>query len=158
MSPITEGDTMTKRILIVEDDVTLQPFWNTAIRKVDSKTEIVWVTEERAAEKALKESERTGRSFDLIITDLFLEGQRTGIDLFEQCAQDNRTRMLLTSGIHPAKFQRYFGSDVEKAPPFLQKPYSFGECVEVLKWMLGTEGEFGLPHFQSDARSPSQMR
>ncbi|MBX2988376.1 MAG: response regulator [Bdellovibrionaceae bacterium] len=126
---------MKKRILIVEDDITLEPFWISAVHKADPKAEITWVCSERDAEREIKSSVKRHQPYDLIITDLFLAGPRTGIDLWEVAGEDLRNRMVLTSGIHPEKFRRYFG-DHSIAPPFLQKPYSLTETVETLRWML----------------------
>lgn len=129
---------MKKRILIVEDDITLEPFWISAIHKADPRAEVTWVCSERDAEKEIKLSIKKEAPFDLIVTDLFLAGPRTGIDLWEIAGEDLRNRMVLTSGIHPEKFRRYFG-DHSTAPPFLQKPYSLTETVETLKWVLTKE-------------------
>lgn len=129
---------MKKRILIVEDDITLEPFWMTAVHKVDPRAEITWVVSEKDAEREIRHSLKKKAPFDLIIIDLFLAGPQTGIDLWEVAGEGLRSKMILTSGIHPEKFRRYF-DDLSVAPPFLQKPYSLAECVETLRWMLGTE-------------------
>lgn len=129
---------MKKRVLIVEDDITLEPFWMSAVRKADPRTEIVWVVSEKDAEREIRHTLKKKQTFDLIIIDLFLAGPQTGIDLWEVAGEHLRSKMILTSGINPEKFRRYFG-DNSIAPPFLQKPYSMNECVETLRWMLGTE-------------------
>lgn len=129
---------MKKRILIVEDDITLEPFWMSAVHKADPRAEITWVCSERDAEREIKTSLKRRAPYDLIIADLFLAGPRTGIDLWEVAGEELRNRMILTSGIHPEKFRRYFG-DHNTAPPFLQKPYSLTETVETLRWSLGSE-------------------
>lgn len=129
---------MKKRVLIVEDDVTLEPFWTTAVHRADPRAEVTWVVSERDAEKEIREAIQRKNPFDLIVADLFLAGPRTGIDLWEVAGENLRNRMILTSGIHPEKFRRYFG-DHTVAPPFLQKPYSLTECVETLRWMLGAD-------------------
>lgn len=129
---------MKKRILIVEDDITLEPFWISAVHKADPKADVTWVCSERDAEREILRAHKRKMPFDLIITDLFLAGPRTGIDLWEVVGEDLRNRMILTSGIHPEKFRRYFG-DHTIAPPFLQKPYSMAECVETIRWMIGAE-------------------
>lgn len=129
---------MKKRVLIVEDDITLEPFWMSAVYKADPRAEITWVVSEKDAEREIRHSLKKKTQFDLIIIDLFLAGPQTGIDLWEVAGETLRNRMVLTSGIHPEKFRRYF-DDHSVAPPFLQKPYSLTECVETLRWMLGTE-------------------
>lgn len=129
---------MKKRILIVEDDITLEPFWMSAVHKADPTADVTWVCSERDAEREILKAHKKKMPFHVIITDLFLAGPRTGIDLWEVAGEDLRNRMILTSGIHPEKFRRYFG-DHTIAPPFLQKPYSMPECVETIRWMIGAE-------------------
>lgn len=129
---------MKKRVLIVEDDITLEPFWMAALHKADPRAEITWVVSEKDAEREIRHTLKKKQTFDLIIIDLFLAGPQTGIDLWEVAGENLRNKMILTSGIHPEKFRRYF-DDHSVAPPFLQKPYSMTEAVETLRWMLGTE-------------------
>lgn len=131
---------MKNRVLIVEDDVTLEPFWRRALKRADPRSELVWAYSERDAEYEIKRSLMEDRPFKAVVIDLFLAGPQTGIDLWESAGESTRENMILTSGMAAEKFRRYFG-DHHMAPPFLQKPYSFSACVETLRSMLGTEGE-----------------
>lgn len=145
-----------KKVLIVEDDITLEPFWMAALQKADPEAEITWVVSEKDGEREIRHSMKRKVPFDAIIIDLFLAGPQTGIDLWEVAGEHLRRRMILTSSMHPEKFRRYF-DDHSIAPPFLQKPYSLTECVETLRWMLGNDRDARSSVLRDDYEAPAPL-
>jgi hypothetical protein len=65
------------KILIVEDDKTLEPIWDYVTTKVNNLSKVDWATSELEAEDLIFEAQRDGRQYDLVIVDIFLEGARS---------------------------------------------------------------------------------
>ncbi len=122
------------RILIVEDDVTMEPLWSYVIEAAAPGSSVKWVTSEEAAERLIERRIHASEKFDLIIADVFLTGSRTGIDLWKRYAEET-SLFLLMSVMSPQKFAKLLG-DGEPTPFYVQKPLDPRVCIEVLGSML----------------------
>ena len=122
------------RVLIVEDDITMEPLWKYVIETASSGASIKWVTTEEAAEKVIDNRLQMSEEFDLIISDIFLSGSRTGIDLWKKYGNSN-TQFLLMSAVSPTKFGKLVG-DGEPAPLYVQKPLNPNACIDTISAML----------------------
>ena len=122
------------RILIVEDDVTLRPFWSYIIDTVSPEAYVVWVTTEEAAENMIQRRFEKTERFDLVITDVFLSGHRTGIDLWKRFGEEGPS-FLLMSVLSPTKLAKMVGEDVA-TPFYLQKPLDPKACIEAVRALL----------------------
>jgi CheY-like chemotaxis protein len=123
------------RILVVEDD----PFWQKVIGQNIFRTEphssVNYAT---SAEQALAILGRDDH-FDLIVADQYLEGNKTGCELWRECKSRGITApFLLTSG----------NVDVQDFPdvgvPFIHKPYVPSELRRTLGMMLEHRPAEGL--------------
>ena len=123
------------RILIVEDDRTLQPIWSFVASTVDKNVQVDWATSELEAEDLIFEAMRDGKQYDLVIVDIFLEGARTGLDLYERFGHLFHNRMIITSGTEYQKYAEYLNSGTH-APYCLEKPLVPEECINVIGKML----------------------
>ena len=122
------------RILIVEDDMSLKPFWLHLIETVDETAEIKWMTTQEGAFHSLKKWNQSGRPYDLVISDVFLSGQKTGVDLWRESERIN-VPFMLTSVISPKRLEKMF-SPGEPMPVLLQKPINIDECKVLIKSFL----------------------
>ncbi len=122
------------RILICEDDVTLQPFWQYVIESIDPMADIKWVTTEEAAHHVLKKWTAKGEPYDLIISDVFLSGQKTGVDLWHASLELD-TPFIMTSVVSNKKLEKMIGQN-EPIPAYLQKPLDPDECREMVRSLL----------------------
>lgn len=122
------------RVLIVEDDVTMEPLWTYIIDQVAPGAYLKWVTSEEAAEHAIRYQLLRHRPYDLVISDVFLSSSRTGIDLWRQFSE-GYTRFLFMSVISPSKFAKLIGPN-EPTPTYLQKPLNPEECTAAVKALL----------------------
>ena len=122
------------RVLIVEDDITMQPLWKYVIEISAPGASIKWVTTEEGAEKIIAHRLHMSEEFDLIIADIFLSGSRTGIDLWKRYGEGN-TQFLLMSAVSPTKFAKLVG-DGEPTPLYVQKPLNPIACIETISAML----------------------
>src|SRR6478735_103819 len=77
-------DTESYRFLVVEDDMGQWPLWENIIRSSFPKAHIDWETSEAGAEALLRHSFHTEKPYDLVISDVFLDGEETGIDLWSR--------------------------------------------------------------------------
>ena len=123
-----------KRVLLVEDDYTLEPFWRMISQKLEGQPEFEWVTSESAAERAISKGHSKGWSYDVIICDIFLSGGKTGIDLWRKC-RGEATEFVFTSGISIDKFERVLSGSTGHHP-FLMKPLDPLACVSTINTLL----------------------
>jgi CheY-like chemotaxis protein len=108
---------MEKRVLVVEDDTSLMPALARMIESINPEASVEWVTNAEEALHLLRKGLKFGRShvFDLILSDIVLDGEHSGIDLMEACRQaELKSKVILTSG------QRVPDATL----PFLMKPIS----------------------------------
>ena len=128
-----------KKVLLIEDDPTLEPVFNSILEGFDSKIEMDWVTSGEDAIHKLEESRLGAKEspYDLIIADIFLEGPITGVDFWDLCQNVYPDMpVLVMSGLPLHRFFEFIGSN-NVCPPFLQKPLRLAECRETMKRILG---------------------
>ncbi|MBI3556960.1 MAG: response regulator [Deltaproteobacteria bacterium] len=136
-----------KKILIIEDDESLETIFDQAIRNVEPDCQIDWATSVEAALFNMKVAASVnGGSYDLIIADIFLEGDTTGIDFWQSCQfLYPDTPVIVTSSIGIDEFFRIIGRSAI-SPPFLPKPIRLGECRQLLKTLLKYSADSRLRH------------
>jgi DNA-binding NtrC family response regulator len=117
------------RILIVEDDVTMEPLWRYVIETARPGTLVEWMTSGEAAASRLQST-----AFDLIISDIFLGGEVTGLDLWELADND---RFLLISVITPARLDALALNTRRPLPSYIQKPLDPTQLIETVRALLG---------------------
>ena len=122
------------RILIVEDDVSMQPLWSYVVETASPGAQIKWVLSEEAADQAIRTLLQKSDAFDLIISDIFLAGSRTGLDLWKKHAE-GPSPFLMTSMISSQKLNRLLGED-SPPPFFMPKPLNPKSCVKAVRTML----------------------
>lgn len=127
-------DMHAPKILVVEDDITAEPIWEYIIERVDKRASMVWATSVSEADQIIKAAVADGKPFDLIVSDIFLTGALTGIDLWRQFHLQMPTSIVLMSSIEPMKVQKYFRDLGE--PIYLQKPLNMHETIETLYDLL----------------------
>lgn len=127
------------RILIVEDDLDLTVLIDHVIRSIDPTIVADWVTSAERAVALIYKRLRTRpeRPYDLIMTDVFLEGSSTGLDLWRLCAAHlPRVPLVLTSALPLTKLINSLGQTAAK-PLVLAKPFFPDDCRELLLKLLG---------------------
>lgn len=85
------------RVLIVEDDLALQPFWSVVLKRCFSTWHSDWAVSGEQAENLISKSYTQNLPYQLIISDIFLAGSITGLDLIKHRPQDCQTKFLLVS-------------------------------------------------------------
>ncbi len=137
-----------RRVLVIEDDSELSNILDRVLRVIDQRMEIQWATSvEEAQAKLVKQSKKDPDSpYDLIVADIFLEGSKTGLDLWRLCNQNfSDVPVVMTSALPMDKYYQALGQDAI-APPFLAKPFSIGECKQLFEAMFEYRDRYRKKH------------
>ncbi|MBX3020314.1 MAG: hypothetical protein KF799_01450 [Bdellovibrionales bacterium] len=130
--------TAPKSLLVIEDDLSLIQFIDTILDEMKPGLEWEYVT---SGEEALELIRRRGKfrgdsPYSLVITDIFLEGDTTGFDVWLDCQQMYpKMPFVITSCL---SFDRYFSilRGVNNCPIYLPKPLTVGRCQSVFEEYL----------------------
>ena len=127
-----------KSLLVIEDDLSLIQFIDTVLD--DLKPGLEWeyvVSGEEALELIRRRGQFRGDApYSLVVTDIFLEGDTTGFDVWLDCQQMYPTMpFVITSSL---SFDRYFSilRGVNNCPVYLPKPLTLGRCQAVFEEYL----------------------
>ena len=133
-----EKQITSKKALIMEDDLSLRTVLRRILLSIAPLIEIDWVTSAEAALPRIRGDLLSQKNtYDLIITDIFLEGAITGIDFWQTCqVLCPHTSILLMSSMPSDHFFKAIG-EIKKPPQFLSKPLHLAECRKVITKLLG---------------------
>jgi CheY-like chemotaxis protein len=121
-----------KQILLVEDDPYSEMVITRILNRIEVPQDVTWVKSVPEAEAQLIQHQ-----FDLIIADIFLEGERTGLDFWQSCSEKApQTPFVVVSGLPIDKFFLAIGREAI-APPYIPKPVDVAECRQLLQSFLG---------------------
>lgn len=130
-----------RSVFVIEDDPEMFTLLERVLRGIDPTVEVDWalsaeeaidqlVSRIRRRKNLLREAEPP---YDLIVADIFLHGNKTGVDLWRTCTElFPRIPIVVTSGMSMEKFFRTLG-DTAVSPPYLAKPFSIGECKDLFE-------------------------
>lgn len=130
---LSKGSDATK-ILVVEDDQTLWPFWDNILRTSLMKVEVDWTTNEAEAEKLIRFRYQEEDPYDLVISDIFLEGNKTGIDLWNRYGEAAKN-FIFVSGMHLSRYDFLMSLEFGY-PVYLQKPLQPSKCRELIRSLV----------------------
>ncbi|MFN3453867.1 MAG: hypothetical protein ACK41T_02830 [Pseudobdellovibrio sp.] len=123
-------------VLIVEDDITMQPLWEHILVSINPNVSIRWSKSEEGAEIIMNRKIINDQEFDLIIVDIYLSGLKTGIDLWERYRFCD-SLFLFTSSMSVKEFtEKLIKYDDEYIPFYMKKPIKKEVAVETIKAML----------------------
>ena len=125
----------------MEDDIEMSTLIDRVIKNIDPKINLDWSTNAEEAIIKLKNASKKGIElpYNLIIADVFLDGSKTGIDLWRYSKKEyGKIPFILTSA--DQKESLFLKKNLLNFDPiFLQKPFSIQECKTLLKKILGYE-------------------
>ncbi len=124
-----------QRLLVVEDDVALSFLVERLALNINPEIKVDWVTSAEQAVPLLKA--KNGQcKYDLIFADIFLDGERSGLDLWSFCQEEFPwVPVVVTSAMPMDRFFSTIGPN-SVSPTYLPKPFLPRECFQVLKGML----------------------
>jgi DNA-binding response OmpR family regulator len=135
-----DNETQFPRILIVEDDLTYEPIWRYVCREANINASILWRTDFLNAVQLINESREIGRPFDLIVSDISLDGPETGFDLWNEFHEQFNGRFILVSSADHFKDLKFVHQIGE--PIYLKKPISTDEAIMLVHEALSRGGNF----------------
>jgi DNA-binding NarL/FixJ family response regulator len=122
------------RFLVVEDDESQWPLWESILKTNYPRAEIDWETDELGAEALLRHAFQNNKPYSLVISDIFLEGPGTGIDLWNRYGEA-AAHFIFVSSFSMDNFDSLMSSLVNSqngTPMYLQKPLSPKVCKEAI--------------------------
>ncbi len=103
---------MNPKILVVEDDESQWPLWEHILSQYPN-SQIDWCSSEEEAERYICSAIQSGQHYNLVICDIFLAGQRTGIDLWNRFGEAATNYIFVT------------GTDLQKTTLFNQMDFGY---------------------------------
>ena len=126
------------RFLVVEDDSSQWPLWENILKTSFPNAEIDWETDEAGAEALLRHAFQNDKPYNLVISDIFLEGPGTGIDLWNRYGEA-AGNFIFVSSFSMANFDALMNTlahPPEGLPLYLQKPLSSKICKEAVEALV----------------------
>jgi response regulator of citrate/malate metabolism len=124
------------RVLMVEDDLCLKSIMIRTMQKIDPKAKVDWVVTAEKGMNMITERVLADERYDLIVADIGLPGEKSGLDLWQYCkAVCPETSFVFSSGMPVDRFLTILRDEMI-CPPLLSKPFSTGECQQVLTALL----------------------
>lgn len=127
-----------QKILVMEDDPELEYLIEKVLKNINPSIQLDWAVSTEAGltnlMKTLKDTDHP--HYDLIISDIFLEGESTGVDFWRICREHFPcTPFIMTSSLSVEQFTSMAGKKARK-PAYLKKPFSLYVCENLCKKML----------------------
>ncbi|MBC7743002.1 MAG: response regulator [Bdellovibrionaceae bacterium] len=134
-----EPRALPKKILVVEDDTSMTVLVGKAILDAFSDAEIQWASSLEQAVTQLIQNTDIGEKapYDLIIADIFLEGNGTGLDLWKVLSGTYPTiPFLVISSLAEEQVISALNDEQKKGLVYLKKPFQFAQCRQSIKNIL----------------------
>ena len=125
-----------KKILIVEDDMALKPIWEKFFRLFSNQIRLEWAVSCEEATKMVQLANDTAGSYFLIISDIFLAGSKTGIQLINSPeVSASHAKTVLISAADREDVIAKFGHIVP-GTLVISKPFNFKTYNPLFKTLL----------------------
>jgi len=129
-------------VLIIEDDLELSSVIDRIIRCIDPSITVDWCTSAEEAIGQLAGSVDVGQRppYQLIVSDVFLDGEKNGMDFLSYCHQHKlNLQILMMSSTERHKL--FLGNVDSNYAFFIQKPFSIHECRLLIQNLLFPENK-----------------
>lgn len=121
-----------QRVLVVEDDLALQPFWEIFFRRQLNRFRMDWAVSSEEARRLVQGRNEAHDPYSIIITDLFLSGGETGLDLMTSSeVKDSGAQLILVSAIEAEKIRERC-AEITDDNVVISKPLSLPRCERLL--------------------------
>lgn len=130
---------MTNRVLVVEDDLALRPFWELILRRQFNEYHLDWAISCEEAERMISSSVKYDSTYSLIVTDLFLAGSATGLDLIRFIGKNQEhTPLIMVSSANEEDIRNSY-KDTVKNIHVITKPLSVPKIERVLETLFSLQ-------------------
>ncbi|MEI7440818.1 MAG: hypothetical protein WCK43_04190 [bacterium] len=120
-------------VLLIEDDVALHQFWSFLIKKIHPNSAISVTTNAEDAERLISNALESPSPFDLVISNLFLKGEMTGLELWKLFSESEILfpQFIIVSSVPITEYERLV-SDEKRKPFFVRKPLDPNFCGNLI--------------------------
>lgn len=129
-----------KKVLVIEDDKTMTVLLGRALLDMNSDIEIHWAASlEQSLKQLIQNTDiEQKQPYDLVIADIFLEGNGTGLDFFKLM---NETYpqipfLVISSLALDQVLQALDGGTDSSHLTYLRKPFLYSQCKEKVREIL----------------------
>jgi short-subunit dehydrogenase/CheY-like chemotaxis protein len=96
------------RVLILEDDPVALKMWHIRIRQQMPGADIsMFPSVDHLADKLGAAWDNVGAQFDIIVTDIFLSGETTGLEFIRHQSLETQSKTIITSSITVENFEKF---------------------------------------------------
>jgi DNA-binding response OmpR family regulator len=150
----TQTTFTNRKILLVEDDTVWQLLIGQNLKKNAFHTDVHFATSAEQAERMMADEP----DFDLVITDQYLDGYKTGLDLCHTLAHSaSPVPCILLSSMESEDFYDYLKEFHDlPAPKFLSKSHSFQELGRSMESAIATVTQLPKITFHSSMAIPAE--
>jgi len=124
------------RILIVEDDLALQPFWNIVLKRCFKEWTSDWAVSAEEAKRMMTQARHEGVPYSLVISDIFLAGSETGLDLFNAKDELQTSIKFLLVSVAEANRVKDSVDEFTGDSAVLTKPLNLPKCERAINQLL----------------------
>lgn len=132
-----------KKVLIVEDDLSLRPLWENFFRYRTQEVDLSWAVSCEEALKMVEQGNKELTPFYLIISDIFLAGSGTGMELLTSDeVSRSRAKTILVSVADRDDIIREYGHQIPKTQ-VISKPLDFKTYEPIINNILESKDVYG---------------
>lgn len=147
--PLEYGAKLMFNILILDDDPVCAKIWSHTLRKAYPNTKLWIYPSVASAINAHGDYDNIGRLFNLIILDIFLSGDETGLEFATKLSSTAKDRMIVCSSISHSDFLNYSEKHTFEVD-FIKKPINLVACDRVIQAKLKTKYESVMPQLSTE--------
>lgn len=128
-----------RKILIVEDDLALKPIWEKFFKLIATDAVIEWAVSCEEAFKMINQTNEAGASYFLIVSDIFLAGSKTGLELINSSEViKSKAKTVLISAADSDEVVEKFGYLVQDTI-VISKPFDFKKYEHIFRKIFITD-------------------
>lgn len=136
VNTVTGMGQYVKRVLVVDDDLSLRPLWENFFKQWRLSVAIDWAVSCEEAIKMVKQLNEKSNPYVLIIADIFLAGSKTGIELINSIeVVTSQAKKILISSADKNEIVEKFGHLIPDTE-IISKPLDFYKVKSLLKKIL----------------------
>ena len=128
---------MKYRFLILEDDAVARKFLELILVTAFKKSHVTSLSGIDQIHEQVGKPEKLGDHYDVIFTDIFLSGDRTGVDLLRELPPKTQQRTIVCSTVDQEKFQALC-REHKFACRFVRKPVDAEQVLKEVQKILGS--------------------
>lgn len=115
----------TYNVLLIEDNPTFFQNWNSILSQAVRSHKLDWAVSKKSAAKLLKE-----HYYDIIISDVFLSGHTTGLDIWKTVNPESCS-FIFASSLEQNSFINLVAAE-NRPYLFLEKPLDIAKCISCI--------------------------